>query len=190
MIEVEIRGRLTESQYEELKKYLEERGTFQKHSEREMYLLRGYPGYDAGFAGRDMDIRLRNTNGECEIMVKRKIGDGIAGREEIQLRLQDTHLDTAKKVVAALGYTSAKKMVRTMDLYKYEGIDWQVVATPKGLWYYEAELEAANGEEVSEITKKLHAAAGELQLPIMSDEELDEFINILDKEVNEDVEFE
>jgi len=97
MIEVEIRGRLDEEGYEGLKRKLAEKGEFLGHMEREMHLMRGYPGYEHSFTGRETDIRLRNTNGECEIMVKRKAGEHNVGREEISLKLQDGDLELIKK---------------------------------------------------------------------------------------------
>src|SRR3989338_6593576 len=110
MIEVEIRGRLTEPECEKLKAALAEKGKFLKHLEREMILLKDYPGYKGNLVDRDVDIRLRNTSGECEIMVKLKVGDNNLGREEILLKLQDNDLATVRKVMTCLGIKRGKLM--------------------------------------------------------------------------------
>lgn len=189
MIEVEVRGRLTEEQYEALKKSLHEKGEFLQHLERDMYLLRDYPGYGeataAGFIGRKTDIRLRNTNGDCELMVKHKVAQG---REEISLKFRDNDLETAKRAMKALGFKKAVKMERIMDQYRYNDIDWQIVATPKGLWYWEAEQAAQREDEVQAIHEHLVAEAQVLGLKVMDEKELEEFIHILDTEVNVEVE--
>ena len=187
MIEVEIRGRLTEGEYEALKNTLAEKGKHLRHLEREMYLLRDYPGYTHSSLDRDTDIRLRNTSGECEIMVKQKAAGNNVGREEISLKLKDNNLDTVRRVVKAMGFKTALKMVRTMDQYDYQGIEWQVVSTTKGLWYYEAERTAHSEAEIPKIHDELAAEARALGLTVMTPEELQEFINTLDKEVNVEV---
>ncbi len=188
MIEVEIRGRLDAAGYEELKRELAEKGEFLGHLEREMLLVRGYPGYEHSFTGRGMDIRLRNTNGACEIMVKRKAGENNVGREEISLKLQDGDLDKARRVMKALGFTRANRMERSMDKYRLDGTEWQVVATPKGLWYWEAEREVSGEGEVAAAHAALETQAKELGLTILTPRELQEFIDILDREVNVEVE--
>ncbi len=188
MIEVEIRGRLDEEGYEGLKRKLAEKGEFLGHMEREMHLMRGYPGYEHSFTGRETDIRLRNTNGECEIMVKRKAGEHNVGREEISLKLQDGDLDKAKRVMKALGFSKTLRMERIMDKYRMNGTEWQVVATPKGLWYWEAELEVENEGQVPGAREKLERQTAELGLKVLSPRELQEFIDTLDREGNVEIE--
>lgn len=187
MIEVEIRGRLTQSEYEKLKTFLAEKGKFLKHLEREMILLKDYPGYKSNLVDRDIDIRLRNTSGECEIMVKRKAADNNLGREEISLKLQDKNLATVRKVMTHLGLKKGKLMQRTMDVYEYKDIEWQVVSTPKGLWYWEAEKTAQNESEISKTEGILSKEAEVLGLQIMTPQELREFIETLDREVNVEI---
>ena len=189
MIEVEIRGRLSEDEYIALRKTFAEKGRFIEHLEREMILLRGYPGYEESSLSRQMDIRLRNTNGRCEIMAKRNAGENNVGREEISLELHDNTLETAKRMMKALGFEGGLRMIRIMDLYKYASIHWQVIATPKGLWYYEAEQEAHSDSEVSRIEQHLRSTARSLGLSALQPHELQEFNNLLDKEVNEEVMF-
>lgn len=187
MIEVEIRGRLTKRGYESLKRTLKRKGKFLRHLEREMYLLRDYPGYSKSFVHRNMDVRLRNTNGQCELMIKRKAAHKNTGREEVSLEFKDGNLGTAMRAMRALGFKKALKMVRTMDVYRYRGIEWQIVKTPKGLWYWEAELAAKRKDEVKKAHARLIREARNLNLKIMTPKELQEFIDVLDKKVNVEV---
>ncbi len=189
MIEVEVRGQLNKEGYEKLKDFLAKNGWFLGRKEREMYLLRGHPGHSHDPMAREMDIRLRNTDGECEIMFKRKAGDKNIGREEISLKLKDKDLEVAKLAVKALGYTSAIKMHRIMNQYTYDNIHWQVVKTPKDYFYFEAEQETENEGDVEKIHAALAEKAGSLGLQVLTPEETRDFLFLLDREVNEEVVF-
>ena len=189
MIEVEVRGQLDKKGYGKLKDFLAKNGRFLGHKEREMYLLRGHPGHSHDPTAREMDIRLRNTDGECEIMFKRKAGDKNIGREEISLKLKDKNLEIAKRAVKALGYANAIKMHRIMDQYQYENIHWQVVRTPKDYFYFEAEQETENEGDVEKIHAALAEKARSVGLTVLTPEETRDFLFLLDREVNEEVAF-
>lgn len=184
-IEVEIRGRLDDKGYENLKAFLDKNGTHQKSEEREMWLLQDYPGYSRDFVGRSVDIRLRNTNGQCEIMLKRQVG---TGREEVALALKENNLDTAKKIVKALGCKTAIWMHRLKEVYEYKNIEWALVIAPNNIRYYEAELCVASDAEVSAAHSQIEQAAKELNLEILDDVGTRTLIERLDKEANKLVE--
>jgi predicted adenylyl cyclase CyaB len=186
MIEVEVRGRLTEEEYNELNGFLKEHGEFVEHQDREMILLRDYPGYSPDFVGRDTDIRLRNTNGNCEIMLKRKVS-GLA-RNEISLKLQDSNLDSAKEIMKALGCTTGIWMHRIKDVYNYRAVEWSVVKAPKGNYYFEVEQEAAYSAAIEQINRFIRREAEALGLTVFNDQQTREYIAHLDKEVNEVIE--
>jgi predicted adenylyl cyclase CyaB len=188
MIEVEIRGRLDESRYKELKKELARRGHFIKHTDREMYLLYDYPGYDPDPMKRMVDIRIRNTNGECEIMMKEKMSANNEARKETSLRLKDHDLERAKAVMKGLGCKKALRMQRSTDIYEYDGAEWSAVKTPKNYFYYEAEGAAADKSNVSKVHGELILKAKSFGLEVLGPEKMKEFIYLLDREVNEEVE--
>lgn len=188
MIEVEVRGRLTEEQYESLKQELAEKGEHTGHLEREMILLTDYPGYDKSSLDRHMDIRLRTTSGTSEVMVKRRAGENNSGREEISLGLKDADLTTARRVFSALGFKTGVRMVRTMDQYAYDDTEWQVVATPKGLWYYEAERGVEDEADVARVHEELAEQARGFGLSVLTPQEFQDFIDLLGREVNEEIE--
>ncbi|HEY4523361.1 MAG TPA: CYTH domain-containing protein [Candidatus Paceibacterota bacterium] len=184
-IEVEIRGRLDDTEYANLKSFLDERGVHKESHEREMFLLRDYPGYSKDFIGRDVDIRLRNTNGACEIMLKLKAG---SAREEVSLQLKDHDLETAKKIVKSLGCTTAVWMHRLKEVYEFNGIEWSLVIAPNNIRYYEAEIAVADSAEVPETHTKLEAEAKKIGLEILDEEGTRALIHRLDTEANKVVE--
>ena len=123
MIEVEIRGRLSDVEYKNLLIFLKKKGEYLGRQEREMYLLYDYPGFDLDPTKREVDIRLRSTNGECEIMLKEKNHNYNVARKEISLKIVDKDLKTAKKIVKAFGCKKALKMNRIKELFDYQGIE-------------------------------------------------------------------
>lgn len=180
-IEVEIRGTLDDTEYERTKSFLDEHGVHTESHEREMFLLRDYPGYSKDFVGREVDIRLRNTNGFCEIMLKQKVG---SAREEVSLPLKENNLETAKKIVRALGCTSAIWMHRLKEIYEYNGIEWSLVIAPNNIRYYEAELVVDDEKAVPEAHMRLDAAAKRIGLSVLDDEGTRALIHRLDVEAN------
>lgn len=184
-IEVEIRGRLDDVGYERLKSFLAANGTHKETHEREMLLLRDYPGYSKDFVGRDVDIRLRNTNGSCEIMLKKKVGNA---RKEISLQLKDNNLDAAKEIVKSLGCATAVWMHRLKEVYEYKGIEWSLVIAPKNIRYWEAELVVRDSQDIQSAHEKLETEARKLNLEILDDEATRALIHQLDTEANKIVE--
>ena len=62
-----------------------------------------------------------------------------------------------------------------------------MVKAPKGYYYFEAEIEAEGVEEIDAIDKRLRAEAGLIGLEVFQPEAMQEFIYMLDREVNEEV---
>ena len=123
MIEVEVRGPLTDEARGKLVDFLDANGELTEDQDREMILLHGYPGYDKDPNARDVDIRLRNTNGSCEIMVKRKTSEHNVARHEASLPLGCTDLVSAKAALKALGYDNGLWMHRKKRVYRYNDIE-------------------------------------------------------------------
>ncbi len=180
-IEVEIRGTLDDAGYERAKSFLDKHGVHKEIHEREMFLLRDYPGYSKDFVGRDVDIRLRNTDGACEIMLKQKIGNA---REEVSLQLKEDNLETAKKIVKALGCTNAVWMHRLKEVYEYNGVEWSLVIAPNNIRYYEAELVVDEAELVDGAHARLEIEAKNMGLEVLDDEGTRALIHRLDTEAN------
>jgi predicted adenylyl cyclase CyaB len=185
MVEVEIRGRLDKNQFDALKKFMEKNGRHIESHEREMYLLFDYPGFSIDPIAREVDIRLRNTDGFCEIMVKHKAGEGNTARHELSLPLKQNDLITAKQVVKAFGCTKAIKMHRKKDIFAYEDIEWSIVETPQNYYYYEAEKEVDPEADMEAVKKQLVAVAALIGLTVLDNDAMRDFLFLLDKEVNE-----
>ncbi|HEY9582761.1 MAG TPA: CYTH domain-containing protein [Candidatus Paceibacterota bacterium] len=181
-IEVELRGILTEVSYVKLKIFLEQNGKHMKSFNREMYLFRDYPSYSEDFVGRKLDIRLRNTDGDCEIMLKEDIG---GAREEVSLKLVDHDLNKVKRIMKGLGIKEAIWMQRNKEIYEYKGIHFDLTrCPPSDILYFEAEMNVSNVSEVQGATNKITSVAKEIGLEVLSDEETRVLIDDLDRKAN------
>lgn len=184
MIEVEIRGPLTPEEAQKLKDFLQKNGEFVESHTREMIRLYDYPGFAEDSLTREVDIRLRDTDGQCEIMVKKKMSENNVGRSELSLELRDTNLETAKAVMKALGYSKGLWMHRKKDVYRHSGIEWSIVEAPENIFYYEAEQEAEDGGDLQKVETHLKAEAEKMQVKVFTPGEYREFIAFLTEKVN------
>ncbi|MBI4088834.1 hypothetical protein HY415_01935 [Candidatus Kaiserbacteria bacterium] len=187
MIEVEVRGHLTDAKLKKLTTHLTKEGALVETQDREMILLYDYPGYSDDPIVRECDIRLRNTNGNCEIMVKHKSGEHNVARKETSLKLHGSDLTVAKDILKALGFSKGLWMHRKKEVYKYRDIEWSIVNVPHGLSYFEAEQEAANAGDTEKIREHLTREAGKLGFAVMNPTEMKMFIEKLDKTVNKEI---
>ena len=196
MIEVEIRGPLTKTEAAALKTTLLKHGRLVATKDREMILLLdGYPGEDRDPTKRTTDIRLKRTNGHCEIVVKQKLSDGNVGRREINLPLATGDLEVAKQVAAAFGAQSGIWMQRTLEVFDTpDGIEWVVGRAPHRSgspvrYFFEAELEVDDESQIEAARKKLVSAARSFTLdPITEDAKMRDFLYGLDADVNDEFE--
>ena len=194
MIEVEIRGPLTESEAVALKEQFSTSGKHLGTKEREMILLRGgYPGFDTDPTKRATDIRLKRTNGKVEVVVKHKLSDGNVGRSELIIPLTNDDLGSAKKLAVAFGANKGLWMRRVINVYVVDGIEWSITEAIHRtgspiLYLYEAEMTAAAETDIPSIREQLFAAARKLNLEILeTDVEMRDFIRGIDTAVNEEI---
>jgi len=183
-IEVEIRGKLDKESYDKLEDFLKKEGSFVESHEREMILLHGYPGFSENPLERVVDIRLRKTNGDCEIMVKRMLSEDITGRSEMSLKPADNDWDKLKEICKAFGVTKGTLIHRAKEVYTYNGIEWSLVTAPQNIYYYEAEMLSLEGKTVEENKDILIAEAKKLNLEVFDNQETKKFIDMLNERVN------
>ncbi len=189
MIEVEIRGELTEKEFGELNNFLSEKGKLLEVQDREMILLRDTPGYNEDPTLRDIDIRIRRTNGDTEIMVKEKKSDGNVSRSENSFKLGNIEIEDAKKFVKYFGSQKGQWMHRKKKVYEYDGIFWSVVEAVPGIFYYEAEMETEDGNDLQKVEEVLKEKVKKLALKVFTKDEYREFIKMLGAKVNKYIEW-
>ncbi len=113
-IEVELRVPLDEEQYSRLESLLNEQGQL---IARENRFLIDYSTFIEGIGTRKLDVRVRVTNGEVEIVVKQ--GEfGGSSRYEAMVGIQNNDLESALRVMALLGYRRGVAADRGITRYQ------------------------------------------------------------------------
>ncbi|MBI3274323.1 MAG: hypothetical protein HYZ69_04225, partial [Candidatus Colwellbacteria bacterium] len=109
-IEVEIRGPLSKSKFEELVKLFETDGRLTGEKDR---VLIDYSTFlEGGVEDRKKDIRLRVTNGIPEIIVKIGGWGGVDQRRELSITAKPGEFDKLVEIFAALGFVKGMLCVR------------------------------------------------------------------------------
>jgi adenylate cyclase class IV len=184
MIEVEIRGELTKEKFDELNNEFKNNGKLLETQDREMILLRDTPKYNDDPTLREVDIRIRVTNGETELMVKEMKSAGNVGRSELQYLLPGVDMEGAKKLVKFFGSQTGQWMHRKKNVYEYLGFHWSLVEAVPGIFYYEVEREVVEGTDLEKVRQELVGVVSKLGLPHFSNEEYKTFIKLLGEKVN------
>lgn len=181
-IEVELRGRLDSEQYKKLTDIFSEEGKFLQEKKR---VFIDYSTFleGEGVRERQRDIRIRNTNGESEIMIKLGGWGGNEHREELSVPT-NASFDTLAKAMNALGYRKGVLCVRYTKAYTYKNIEFALVEVPSHSYYFEAEKMVASDHDMESAKQEIRTVCGELGLEVFSDEALYSYIETLNKEAN------
>jgi adenylate cyclase class IV len=187
-IEVELRGRLTTDEYNELHTFLLREG---KYKERKNRILLDYSTFmpEEGIANRTRDIRLRVTNGQPEIITKLGRWGGGENRKEISVLTEKGSFDRLVETYAVLGYTKAILCIRNTEVFEYKDIEFALVEVPGHSYYFEAETMVSSLDSLPDAHEKIGAVCKDLKLNIFDDEGFYKYIEVLNKEANEVFEY-
>ncbi len=190
MIEVEIRGPLTKEEAQKFSDFLRQHGEHVESQDREMILLFDYPGYADDPNLREVDIRLRSTNGSSEIMIKHKLHEHNAGRSERSVKIES--MEEGKMLAKAFGCSRGLWMHRKKEVFRHGDIEWSIAEAlsedgTTQIFYYEAEREAPDEAAIESIRAELAREATALQLSIFTPDEYHEFVKKLGREVNKQI---
>jgi len=184
MVEIEIRGRLTQEEFKNANSFFTEHGVLKEIQDREMILLQDTPGYDSDPTKREIDIRLRRTNGKTEIMIKRKMSDNNVARTENSFNLGEILLEDAKELVKHFGSKKGQWMHRRKSIYDYKKVEWSLVEAVPGIFYYEAEMVAEESDDLEKLRLDLIRIVQNEGYSVMDAEEYKLFIELLGQKVN------
>ncbi|MEI6650790.1 MAG: CYTH domain-containing protein [Candidatus Moraniibacteriota bacterium] len=187
-IEVELRGLLTDEQYDRLNSKLSERSELKEEKYRVLLDYSTFlPG--EGIKDRKKDIRIRVTNGIPEIVVKLGSWGGSESRRELSFKGNPGSFDTLVEIFGHLGFTKAVLCERRTKVYDYKGIEFALVEVPDHSHYFEAEMMAHGETDLVQTEREIREVCDELGLSIMNKEEFFRYIDTLNKEANSVFEF-
>ena len=177
-IEVEFIGGLTKESFLELKSKFENEATFKKRKERIsfMYFRDNIPKDLSEIKEEDTDLRLRITNKEVEMIVKRGSFTGTHSRIEIPINfnLEDTqkYIDFLSSLDWNIGVIYA---VETL-VYEYNDVEFSLIEIEDYGYNFEAEI-LTTEENEPKARQKINSILEKLDLHPFDEENLNKQCN-------------
>ena len=138
---------------------------------------------EQGVAERTIDIRIRNTNGKSEIIIKTGKWGGADARQE-HIVTTDTSFDELANVMCLLGYKKGVLCVRNSEIFQVGEIEFALVEVPSHSYYFEAEIEVTDSTIVAGKRALLINFLTELSLEVFTDQQFYDYIERLNTEAN------
>lgn len=158
--EVEIRGPLTEKEYQRLQKFLERKGKLIKAGDQMVIF----------FHMAEHAMNLKKDHKLEKIVLK--IGQWQKGnREEIEVLLRKGQFGNALKLLKGLGYNKGYRIPAFRQDFLYRGIQISLKTKAVIGTHYEMETLAAGQREATGKKKSLLAVAKSLRLKVWSEAE-------------------
>jgi adenylate cyclase class IV len=191
-IEVELRGPLDKEGYDRLIAYLKKRGATRSTENR---FLIDYSTFLEGIGTRKLDVRIRVTNGQVELVTKRGVFGGAA-REEAILRVADHDLKSALSVLAMLGYKKGVACDRGIQRFQLGNIEFAIQdvrdysrSGEVHSRFFEAEI-ASRDEEKESAEQSLRETLADIGLETFSIDDWNLYIEKINAEANGIFDFE
>ncbi|MFA6519991.1 MAG: hypothetical protein WCT44_00080 [Candidatus Paceibacterota bacterium] len=187
-IEVEVRGVLNEDKYNNAKNLFKEKAVFKENKDR---ILIDYSTFleGQGIRDRQKDIRVRVTNGIPEVVVKLGSWGGSESRRELSFKGKEGEFETLVEIFGQLGFTKGTLAKRDAIVYDYKNVEFALVKTPGGHYYFEAEKMAHGQEDFAKVENEIREVCQELGLNVIDKEGFFKFIDELNKTDNQIFDF-
>jgi adenylate cyclase class IV len=139
--EIEQRGRLSKEKFLELDKIFRKDGEFVDVKKRLSLIWCTSVNSAAEVKDEKIDLRLRVTNGEGEVVLKHGKWSGSDSRKEFSFPVKDAdNFWDYLEFVRILGYHKFLVTDTIKNDYHYKGIEFSLVEIPKWGYYFEAEI--------------------------------------------------
>jgi len=185
MIEVEARGKIEEdfdSLVEKFKKIAKFKGEKKRIS---FVFLKGDSDIDIKEALDDpVDLRLRVTNGNAEIVIKYGKWGGSDTREEYSIPINLNDFESSANLLRCLGWYKGIIAQTTTYVFDYQGVEFALVKYYDGEFYFEAEKMVENSNDVKVAMTNLKNISSTLGLKIFEEEEFMDYINKLNHSIS------
>ncbi len=186
--EIELRGRLTDEKFLNIKDFLDKNAKLKAEKNRVFYDYSTFiPG--EGLRGRTKDFRVRETNGQPEVILKLGNWQGSDRREEISVLTEKNSTEKLLKIFGEMGFTKAIKGIRHTLAYDYKEIEIALVEVPGHSFYFEAEIVAPADSNHDKVHQQIQNILDELGLETFSEDGFHDYIDQLNAETNEVYEY-
>ena len=108
-----------------------------------------------------------------------KIGHG-SDFEEIEVPISQSNVENSAKMFELLGFTDVQKSFQKRHNFIYRGVEFAIKYSEEWGYHVELEMVVNNLDQKPDAEKKIAAIAKELNLKLMTDEELKKFTKEID----------
>lgn len=176
-IEVEVRGPLSEDEFKKLNAFFSANAVFKEKKERVLI------DYSTGMEARTKDIRIRETNGIPEIVLKLGNWGGSENREEISIKTEPGKFEALVRTFGELGFLKGVLCIRNSMVYDFQEIEFALVEVPGHSYFFEAEI-LSDAQSVIEAESKIKKTCSELNLRTFSKDDFFKYVATLNNEAN------
>lgn len=172
-IEVELRSRFSKEKYEELLSFFEKNAKHLGDDDKEIWF----------YVMEDKLLRVTHniSKGNGKITLKlNKIGFG-SSFEEIEFYIDEKDVKKAVNVFNILGHEDLHEPQVLRKNFEYKGVEFALKYSESWGYHMELEILVSDKSEEVEADKRIREAAKELGVDIMSDKELFEFTQDLER---------
>ncbi len=178
-IEVELRSRFTKEKYDELLSFFEKNAKHLGDDDKEIWFY--------VLEDKLLKVTRNISKGNSKITLKlNKIGFG-SSFEEIEFYIDEKDTEKAVKMFNALGHDDLHEPQVLRKYFEYKGIEFALKYSQSWGYHMEFEIVVSSKEEEKDAENHIRDVAKELDIPIMSDEELFVFTQALEKDYDERV---
>ena len=165
-IEVEQRGPLTRNEFVKIKSFLDKNAKFILKKERLsfMYFRDKIPKDVEEIKDDPIDLRIRVTNKDPEIIIKYGLFGRCDNRKEISLPIPLDKVEEAVELLKAMGWVETVAYATKTYTYQYRGIEFALVEIKNFGYTYEAEILVEEGKNIEGIRDKIKSVCKELSL--------------------------
>ncbi len=167
LIEVEVRGLLSEEKFYELTEYLNSRSSLVEKDDKISYF----------FVVENAILKISDETSRDRAQISFKVGDESKSiLEEYDIPILRTHVETAVSLFRELGLKNVNRVTQTRCNYLYEGACVSLKHTPDWGYHFELEMKASNSQEAKNIKKELLALCKKLDVKNMTPSEIKAFV--------------
>lgn len=187
--EVEVRGKITEDftklliRFRKIATFVGEKDRFSL-----IYFNHGLVKDVRDIKEEKIDLRLRITNKQAELILKYGAWGGSDNREEISLPVPNEKFAETVLLLQRLGWTKGVALATKTYVFHYQGIEFALVQT-KHLTYFEAEKMATTKKDIEKERDYILTICKSLGLEPFSDEAFMDTLNLLNNHPDNEFDF-
>jgi len=173
-IEVESRGPLSMEDFARAKNFLEKNGRFKGENKRLslMYFRNKFPKDMTEIKDEKVDLRIRVTNGQAELVLKYGTFSASDSRKEISIFFAQTDIEKYIDLLALLDWYLCVAYATKAYTFDYEGVEFGLIEIFGYGHNFEAEI-LTTEEKIPQAKEKIEQLLKSLRLKVFTQDEFD-----------------